>query len=284
MSYSEALSLANRGIFTETVLQTMRNEIRGSENAGPASRIHFFDTKINLGVALMQMGNQRPDALDLYDQSEQLFMSVLKEHPEYEAASKNLEAVRRNKKLRFPDQVNNNTKFDSDPTSTVIRNGAGRGRPQIELIKTLPITTPVHGEDLPSCRHTEKAERWLTIGIPTVPRRGNPQYLTKTLNAILKQLPTRRNDPLYHSIIVVVLNNQPKIHAEFDEVRQRIENSPYRHYFRFEEAELAEVEDAVATNSAWVHEPLKVLHWKLFSFCLKVCLPVSGCRLLSALR
>lgn len=42
--------------------------------------------------------------------------------------------------------------------------------------------------------------RWLAIGIPTVPRRGDPGYLARTLRAIAQQLPARTDDPLHGQV------------------------------------------------------------------------------------
>jgi hypothetical protein len=46
----------------------------------------------------------------------------------------------------------------------------------------------------------KRRQRWLAIGIPTVPRRGDPGYLARTLLAIARQLPTRADDPLHGQV------------------------------------------------------------------------------------
>jgi hypothetical protein len=86
------------------------------------------------------------------------------------------------------------------------------------------------------------SKRWLTIGIPTVPRKGNPDYLSQTVDAIIKQLPLHADDPLYAKVMVVVLNNKPGQHTLFDQVRRDIENGPYRFYFRFEESAVQDID------------------------------------------
>jgi hypothetical protein len=45
-----------------------------------------------------------------------------------------------------------------------------------------------------------RRRRWLAIGIPTVPRRGDPGYLARTLLAIARQLPTRADDLLHGQV------------------------------------------------------------------------------------
>jgi hypothetical protein len=87
-------------------------------------------------------------------------------------------------------------------------------------------------------------ERWLTIGIPTVPRRHGERYLEQTLSAIAQQLPLRHEDPNYHRVMIVVLNNQPGKHAVFDAAKAQYETGPYAAYFRF-------VEQAVAQSDSF---------------------------------
>ena len=87
-------------------------------------------------------------------------------------------------------------------------------------------------------------ERWLTSGIPTVPRRHGERYLEQTLSAIAQQLPLRHEDPNYHRVMIVVLNNLPGNHAVFDAAKVQYEAGPYAAYFRF-------VEQAVAQSDSF---------------------------------
>ena len=59
---------------------------------------------------------------------------------------------------------------------------------------------------------------WLTIGIPTVPRREGADYLTRTLETLLEELPLDVTDPLYGQIRVIIMNNRPGNHTVFDRV------------------------------------------------------------------
>ena len=77
--------------------------------------------------------------------------------------------------------------------------------------------------------------RWLTIGIPTVPRKNGERYLEQTVNAIAQQLPLRPDDPLFDRVIVVVLNNKPGTHAVFDQLKAKYSSGPYARYFHFVE-------------------------------------------------
>ena len=60
---------------------------------------------------------------------------------------------------------------------------------------------------------------WLTIGIPTVPRREGADYLTRTLETLLEELPLDAADPLHGRVRVIVMNNSPGAHPVFTRVR-----------------------------------------------------------------
>jgi len=60
---------------------------------------------------------------------------------------------------------------------------------------------------------------WLTVGIPTVPRKNGADYLTRTLETLLQELPADDTDPLYGKVRVLVMNNRPGNHSAFYAVR-----------------------------------------------------------------
>ena len=77
---------------------------------------------------------------------------------------------------------------------------------------------------------------WLTIAIPTFPRKGDKDYLSVTLSSLLAELPSTPSDPAYGRVQVVVMNNKPQAHAVFDAVRARYEADEHaRTYVRFVE-------------------------------------------------
>ncbi|KAK9919149.1 hypothetical protein WJX75_009727 [Coccomyxa subellipsoidea] len=77
--------------------------------------------------------------------------------------------------------------------------------------------------------HPEKA--WLTVGIPTVPRKNEADYLTRTLESLLEELPLDSTDPMYANVRIVVMNNQKGNHSVFYKVRQRLfEGQPKDHF------------------------------------------------------
>ena len=59
------------------------------------------------------------------------------------------------------------------------------------------------------------------MGIPTVPRRNEADYLTRTLETLLQELPSDSTDPLYARVRVLVMNNRPGNHSVFYAVRLR---------------------------------------------------------------
>ena len=59
------------------------------------------------------------------------------------------------------------------------------------------------------------------MGIPTVPRRSDADYLTRTLETLLQELPADATDPLYARVRVLVMNNRPGNHSVFYAVSLR---------------------------------------------------------------
>ena len=59
---------------------------------------------------------------------------------------------------------------------------------------------------------------WLTIGIPTIPRKDNTDYLSRTLSTLLEELPLSPTDLLYRRVKVIVMNNRPGNHSAWQKV------------------------------------------------------------------
>ena len=59
------------------------------------------------------------------------------------------------------------------------------------------------------------------MGIPTVPRKSEADYLTRTLETLLQELPADSTDPLYAKVRVLVMNNRPGKHTVFYAVSLR---------------------------------------------------------------
>ena len=230
MSYNEAMNLAMNGNIFQGIVDAMKRELVNAERSGNFGYINQI--KVNIAVSLMQLAarNYYPTMyMRMYSESEKYLLAVLRVDPGHELAKKNLESVRGNRDHRAP-------KDEIEP----------REPPKVPLEKQKRAAHEkkhTAAESVSKCSstgqcHENFGKRWLTIGIPTVPRRGDPDYLNQTIKAITKQLPTRQDDPLYGRVVVVVLNNLPGQHHLFDGVKRSIEGGPYRSYFRFEEAEI----------------------------------------------
>jgi len=66
---------------------------------------------------------------------------------------------------------------------------------------------------------------WLTIGVPTVPRNSSHDYLTRTIETLLDEMPMDTTDPLYGQIKIVVMNMAGRSHTSFDGLNKRFEVS-----------------------------------------------------------
>lgn len=113
-------------------------------------------------------------------------------------------------------------------------------------ISTLPVDCPpsnnvIVSSSSASAVNTDE-KKWLVIGIPTVARRNNEDYLLKSLAAMADQLPLDPDDPLYHQILINVINMQAnsdprRAHVMFEKAKELYGSatSPYASYFRFSE-------------------------------------------------
>jgi len=68
--------------------------------------------------------------------------------------------------------------------------------------------------------HEEGQRNWLFLGIPTVPRRNNMDYLSTTLNTLLDQLPSDPADPFRNKIKAVIMNNKPGEHEVYTNAKR----------------------------------------------------------------
>ena len=89
-------------------------------------------------------------------------------------------------------------------------------------------------------------EKWLVIGIPTVSRTNDEEYLLEALDTLAAQLPADPSDLLYDKIIVNVvnlqLNAQPnKVHTVFNKAKERYGKGPKAKYFVFSEITSEEI-------------------------------------------
>jgi hypothetical protein len=110
-------------------------------------------------------------------------------------------------------------------------------------MKTHETLTDSHTNHQLAVTHTTSPtnpNKWLVIGIPTVHRTNNEDYLLKTLRAMSKQLPLAPSDLLYGKILIVVVNVQdnPTTHSRYFEAKKEFlhANNPKSIYFEFHDS------------------------------------------------
>lgn len=85
---------------------------------------------------------------------------------------------------------------------------------------------------------------WLVVAIPTVPRQGKvdaEQYLDKTLTSYASQIPILSSDPFYSQVRVLVCNNRPNKHEQFNALRNKYKG---KSHFVFYEQSIADPDPA----------------------------------------
>ena len=78
---------------------------------------------------------------------------------------------------------------------------------------------------------------WLAVGIPTIARREDEDYLLRTLESYYVQLPSSPSDPLWGRIKIVVMNNhlEGERHAVYEQAeRKYLKSARGRAHFDFE--------------------------------------------------
>jgi hypothetical protein len=74
---------------------------------------------------------------------------------------------------------------------------------------------------------------WLIIGIPTVSRIHNEDYLLQTLKGLTDQLLIDSQSLLYHKLLIVLINFEGSNHRRFYEAQAFYNSSLYQSYFQF---------------------------------------------------
>ena len=99
------------------------------------------------------------------------------------------------------------------------------------------INTPQPIENLhPTSVSVNNASQgtWLVIGIPTVSRPNNEDYLIQTVKTMTDQLSDDPSSLIYHQILIIILNMEGPTHMRFFEAEQLLASDPRKaHYFRF---------------------------------------------------
>lgn len=104
----------------------------------------------------------------------------------------------------------------------------------------------------PMTYSSNKPEKWLVIGIPTVQRANNEDYLLKTLRAMSEQLPTSPSDLLYGKILISIVNVQdnPLTHTRYYEAKEEFQqkHDPRSIYFEFHDSAGPDVNPMPGSN------------------------------------
>jgi hypothetical protein len=103
------------------------------------------------------------------------------------------------------------------------------------------ITAPAASSSVTTPDST--AEKWLVIGIPTVSRTNNEEYLLQSLETLAQQLPTDPSDLMFDRIVVNIVNLQVNAHPGVEHVvytkaKERFSHAaghPKARYFTFSE-------------------------------------------------
>ena len=93
----------------------------------------------------------------------------------------------------------------------------------VEVINNIQHSPPIYAE---AHKGDSAFTRWLVIGIPTVGRRNNEDYLLRTLAAVADQVPSAESDLMYRQVLVVVVNMQGPGHERFEEAKRKYASSP----------------------------------------------------------
>jgi len=102
----------------------------------------------------------------------------------------------------------------------------------IQFARTLVTPLP----SIPDVSHLPTP--FLTVVIPTVPRRDNSMFIINTIQSFLDQWPVSDADPYFDRLSIVVINHRPEEHAAFDAARLGIMATPLgQHYVTFIERE-----------------------------------------------
>lgn len=119
-----------------------------------------------------------------------------------------------------------------------------------ETLRDITKQTSISNSNRRESTSLNSPSKWLVIGMPTVPRPNDEDYLLTSLNRINEQLPSAPDDLLHLRILVHVVyikaadNVKPR-HTRFDEAKERFAQSPY---FKFSELSSPPQPPGLGTN------------------------------------
>jgi len=74
---------------------------------------------------------------------------------------------------------------------------------------------------------------WLSIGIPTIPRAHDEDYLIRTIRSLIRELPADTSDPLFGKVVVYVVNMHGHDHDVFSRAQRKFSLGVYAKYLNF---------------------------------------------------
>lgn len=98
------------------------------------------------------------------------------------------------------------------------------------------ISTPLFPNLSSNPTASSSSGYWLIIGIPTVSRRHNEDYLLQCLQTLSDQLPSDPSAQHYNRVLIVLVNMEGSSHKRFYEaelIYSTKQQHPKSHYFRF---------------------------------------------------
>ena len=93
------------------------------------------------------------------------------------------------------------------------------GNPQIPIVLQVYVAQWMHLWESRVRLESRAGKPWLTIGIPTIPRKNQTDYLTRTLSSLMEEVPLDPTDPMYRQVQVIVMNNRPGAHPVWEQAR-----------------------------------------------------------------
>ena len=141
------MRLAVEGKVSKAVVDAMREELANTTSANNAASWYAQQVEVNLGVALLQLGNAAWDAkvyISLYRESEEHFLSVLHVNPQNDFAAKNLRSVQSAISSRVSAAVSEISNTENPPDSSTMQ-----VRP-FSLSTEQHMIVPAHGTQEPA--------------------------------------------------------------------------------------------------------------------------------------
>ena len=149
-------------------------------------------------------GNARPSVTDCLDDTESAASKLVASLKADATAAEQDASVARHQRSQCV--------LEKNDLTAKLQNSAK----ELALLQNKPPPPPIVLTPPPATDSTSTTKAWLIVGLPTVPRRGDVDYLSPTLASFLAQMPDDPSDPFFGRVRVVVMNMRPGKHTAFD--------------------------------------------------------------------